>query len=687
MPYLGGTATGILWCASHPLLDKVLSSILLLNMGIFFIPSLNHRYSLRWLPGVIVHLSLFIAAFLWSGSRPTKHSQGHFINFTDGGTSSLYLRLNSIPQQSEKTVSVNARVLAVLKTHDTLIPTKGNLRLVFQKDSLAMGLHYGDLLWLNVRINPVRGPENPSVFNFRRYLSQQDIYHQGSVQNDRINIAGQGGSLIIREANRIREYLGKRLSAYGLAGDELALASAILLGSREDMDQELRQSYADAGVTHILSVSGLHVGVVYLALNFLFFFAARLPAIKKVQPVVILAGIWGYAFLTGLSPSVLRASFMFSMMLIGSGFRRTGNIFNSLAATALILMIIDPFIISRVGFQLSFMAVLGIACFEKKFNSLWKPRHWWADKLWQLVTVSLSAQLGTLPLSLYYFQSFPVYFLPANLVIIPVSSLVIYFGASFYAADQLSLFPALVAGILNIIIKTMNQAAGFFQSLPYSAIRPIYLSEMSMFLLLLMLTALFAAWRHQSFKRHFLLLASACLLMSSLLVRQTKVSHQACLVVYKARGHPTADLVSGRKVIWLCDSSARTGTAPDKFTFGPFRADRGIRSVEPSDLMTSSMSAANREVPLIRFRGRSLFIAGKDWSPRSFSSRISVEYLWVTERVGTSPIDFMKTIRPGTVILDGALPWQEVVRWKTACDSIKSPCHSVRDSGAFVVSW
>lgn len=685
LPFTAGIAIG----------KGSLSSILipLLLAGVFFLSiyilrphgKLQDSYRHRWIPGCLILLLLFLAGAEWASLRPTGSSPQHFRNFLTEKEHIILARLVTKPEVKDKSARANARVLAVISSGDSLILTEGKIRLNLAVDSLAPSIEYGDILWLSVRITATTSPENPSGFDYRKFLGRQDIYHQGWVKQGEWQKAGKGGNLLVKKAMRLRDHLESRLVFHGIKGDELGLASAILLGSGSALDQDLRQQYSDAGVTHILSVSGLHVGVVYLALNFILSFFTRNLFFRRLRPLVILAGIWGYAFLTGLSPSVLRAAFMLSMIIIGSGFRRTGNIFNSLACTAFILMIIDPAILSRAGFQLSFMAVIGIASFEPAIEGAWSPRNLLLDKAWQLVAVSIAAQLGTLPLSLYYFHSFPLYFLPANLVIIPVSSIVIYLGATLFLADQAGFFPGIIAWIFNQSLFIMNSAVGLFHSLPCSAIRPVFLSIPGMILLFTLLAVLAVTWKRRPALKVIAVIAIALAFSSLAILRLTRNSAQSFLVIYKSRNLPVADLISGRRCFCFADSAALATAGISRYTFGPFREDRGIREIRHHGAARPGNVRGDRAFLLrIRFHGKSMVILDRPLEKLSGDPGPPPDYLWVTVKAIKDKEGFLNRLNPGQVILDGTLPWKEENAWKALCLVRKTPLHSIREEGAFV---
>jgi competence protein ComEC len=672
---------------------------------LFVTPGVNNSFRHRWLWGALINMAFLAIGSGLATERRTFDDAGHFSQENVMAEGIYYGLAETRPDEDRPLWSFRVKVLGAITDEAGYTRTAGRIWLNVRRDTVSPVPGYGDLLIFVTRPEPAREPDNPFLFDQKRYLLNQDVGYIGWVEAGAWRKTGLGGNPLIRKAVDINSMLGEKLRIYGITGDELGLASAILLGTREGLDRDLMQSYSAAGLIHILSVSGLHVGVIYLALNFLFFFTRRFPGWKGFKAPAILAGIWAYAFITGLSPSVMRASFMFSIMLIGAGLRRANNIFNSLAAAAFLLMVLDPLIITRAGFQLSFMAVLGIACFERRLRDLWKPKAWLPEKIWPLATVSLAAQLGTLPLSLYYFQSFPVYFLPANLVVIPLSSLVIYLGVGLYAADQLRLFPELVAEMFQHALKAMNGCVRFFESLPGSVIRPVWIDDLTLALMLLALVSLFMAWGRANARNIMALLLICTLLAGATALRQARVSVQRKLVVYKVRDHTMIDLVSGRYCLCLFDTSFTDILEKERYISAPNRVAMGIRRQEhlpvavgrlpsaPDQSGSQLTNAKGRQLAdghglfFFPFAGRTFCIAPGSVSLPASSPAVSVDYAVIGGGLRASPKVFLQTVHAGCVVLEPDVARWRAEEWKKVCSASGLRLHDIREKGAFTESW
>jgi competence protein ComEC len=379
----------------------------------------------RWVFGAIIHALLFVAGY--------HHAQNHYQvvrpdHFSHWHEQDGVLLLRVTEPVSEKANSYQVigkveRIIAGSARHKV----RGKLMVYLQKDSLASSVRYGDLLLLENQFQEVRPPQNPGEFNYRGFLARSNIYHQTYRRSGQWHPTGENrGNRVVASALQMREAALHNLEANHLSGREFAVVSALLLGFREYLDEDLQREFAGAGAMHILCVSGLHVGIIFLVLKTIFGFLARVRYGIFLRTFLIIALIWFYAAITGFSPSVMRASTMFSFVALGQSFRRSTNIYNTLAGSALVLVLIDPYIISRIGFQLSYLAVISIVTLQPWLYKKLYFKNYLLDKAWAIITVSIAAQLATGPLALFYFNQFPNYFLLTNLVVIPLASFIIY---------------------------------------------------------------------------------------------------------------------------------------------------------------------------------------------------------------------------------------------------------------------
>lgn len=400
----------------------------------------------------------------------SNHLYPDNINVKKGNNQFFVARIVDEPQSSAKSVKVEAEIAS------TDLGSFGRVLLYFAKDSVSQSFRYGDELVIKSNLQPVENLGNPNEFNYKRYLRFNGINFRGYVKASDCQMLSSNNFSIRGWFFEVRADLIEKLKEAKLTGNELAVASALILGYRTDLDKELMSAYAGAGATHVLAVSGLHVGIVYIILNTVLKFMDRRRGLKIAKTILLIFILFGYAALTGLSASVFRAATMFSFVAIGQAIKRDTNIFNTLAASAFCLIAYEPMIVMQVGFQLSYAAVLGIVIIQPRLFKLLTFDNRFLDWAWSITCVSIAAQIATFPLGLLYFHQFPNLFLVSNLVVIPAAAGILYLGFSLFLFSFWK--PALLyfGFLLDSLISIINQIVMRIESIPYSVLTGIDIS-------------------------------------------------------------------------------------------------------------------------------------------------------------------------------------------------------------------
>ncbi|NNE54598.1 MAG: ComEC/Rec2 family competence protein, partial [Flavobacteriales bacterium] len=284
----------------------------------------------------------------------------------------------------------------------------------------------------------------------------------------------------------------------------IGVVAALTLGDKSQLDKDTRNAFAMAGAMHVLAVSGLHVGILFMVIQKLLKPLSRLKNGSWFKTVILIATLWFYATLTGLSPSVLRTSTMFTFIALASHGGRQSNIYNTLAASAFLLLAIDPHLLFNVGFQLSYCAVIGIIWLQPVIYRVWFIKHKVGNWLWQLTSVSLAAQIATFPLGIFYFEQFPNLFLLTNILVIPAATALLICGLGFYASCWIPEVNQLVAWVVDKIAAGMNGGVCWVESIPFSSTQDLYISLGQMALIYAVIISLFLWFEHKKsacFKR------------------------------------------------------------------------------------------------------------------------------------------------------------------------------------------
>jgi competence protein ComEC len=344
---------------------------------------------------------------------------------------------------------------------------------LYADSNILSDISYGKVYLIPARFAPVPEPLNPGEFDSKSWMANQHIYHQSFLSaTELIPLPGRRGSPIISYAITLRK---KQVDLYRrlIADDEaFSVAATLILGYRADLNPETMAAYSKTGTIHALSVSGIHVAMIYLILEYALGWMNRQSALKWIKVMIILTLIWFYTLVSGCSASVLRSAIMLTMLILSKSLYKNAGGYHILALSAFSLLFIDPKLLWDAGFQLSYLAVTGLIYLQPRIYMLISFRYWPLHQAWSIVSVSLAAQLFTWPLSIYYFHQFPVYFLLSNLFIaLPVAVLM-------YAGLIILLFRLYwLAKPFEWLITFMNNGLTQIAALPYSTVGQIWMTK------------------------------------------------------------------------------------------------------------------------------------------------------------------------------------------------------------------
>jgi len=452
------------------------------------------------------------------------------------------------PQQRKGTIRSNVLVVKGYSNNSSK-KASGKLMLTILQDSLnPMQVEYGSELIVKAKIDEIRPPHHPAEFNYKTWLATKNIYHQAFLKQREVAVLNRSkGNPVIAFALKLRSEQIAYYQQVFKTKNACAFASTLILGYKSDLGQDIIDIYAKTGTIHVLSVSGMHVGIVYLVFNLILRFMDRRRWTRAIKTTLILLFIWFYALLTGLSPSVLRSAIMISVFIAAKSFSRNSNKYNITAFAAFSLLLYDPFLIWDVGFQLSFLAVLGLIWLQPKIEDWWKTENKWLSKIWSAVAMSLAAQLITYPLSVYYFHQFPVYFLISNLFIMLPAALLMYTGLLILIFRLSILVP-----VFERLIDFTNKGLAAVNEIPGSQLSAIWISKTELVILYLMVfTFVFSA---AYYNKRLLLLAFAFLLcFQSMLAYDQMISlRQRKTVSFHTSKNLIKGFFTGQKAVLIC---------------------------------------------------------------------------------------------------------------------------------------
>ena len=545
IPFITGIITGQ---SLNSQLPAWIPTILLFSacVGLILVQRflLNFRYSL--LRGFLVLFSFFISGLQFATINPEARQS----NMPEFDKPAVFLiRISECPVIKR---GFSCTVAEMVSLFDSGKWEPGHWKLYIR---IFGGNEWGELSYGNYYLLKGR-PErlvfftNNHSFNFRKYLSGKGISYELSCRAcNCIQICGEHAKGIPFLAFRARDKLLHILKVNGLSGQEYSVAAALLLGYVSEIDNHLKSAYAASGTMHILSVSGMHVGIIFLFLETLLSFLEKPKHGRYLKSFLQILFIWAYAAITGFSPAVLRAAACLSFLIAGKTMKRKPGMLNVISASVFFLLLSDPLILRDIGFQLSYLAVTGIVIFYKPIYDLYVTHRWLPDKVWGFVAVSIAAQVSTFPLSLYYFHRFPNYFILSNLIIVPLSNGIILMGVLTLGLSPLPILGRLAMSALNLLLSLLNKSVLWIASLPGSLSSGFYPGITTTCLLYMLIFSIFAFLTMKQTK--FMLISLSCLILLGItnLTEKQILSRQRKLAIHQGREGYVIRFDRGRKEI------------------------------------------------------------------------------------------------------------------------------------------
>ena len=360
----------------------------------------------------------------------------------------------------------NRQVIVALQPTETA-NYRGKL-VLYLRDTLRENA-LGQAILFHSKLSAIVPAQNPYQFDYKRYMEHQGIYWQGYPTCYEIKDAPSFSPFI--KAKQLQGYLAATLSHYPFSKETMGVLKALVLGVRSDITPELYQQYINAGAVHILAISGLHIGIITYLLTL--FISLVVPAHRKgVKIALLLVSLLTYAAITGFSASVLRAVVMFGGYSIAYLAESRRARYDSLLLSAFILLLCKPTFLFEVGFQLSYMAVLSIALFLP-LGDKYRFENRFLNFFWDIIKVSIAAQIGVLPLSLYYFHQFAGLFLVTNVLILPLLGIILSVGIGVVLLASIQLLPYWLLVCYEKTLSLMNHIIGYIASVEQLVIRDV----------------------------------------------------------------------------------------------------------------------------------------------------------------------------------------------------------------------
>mgnify|MGYP000427532112 CR=1 FL=1 len=434
----------------------------------------------RWTKRAYALITLALIVMLGFSRQSKRHDQKSDLPIFTESTASL-VRVVSSAEQKANSTAYDVRILWVFK--DSLWRDVNHKSLLYVGlDSMKEEFRYGDMLYIQGAWSEIQEPLNPNSFDFRKYMARKGVFLSQFQYPSRIHRIDSGYvHPVIARVHEFRAFFEQTLRDHGFEGDEYGVAKAVITGDKTHVTSDLLEKYSASGSMHVLAVSGLHVGIIYLIFFYLFKPLTHVRHGTIIRLVLLVLLLWFYALFTGMSASVVRASTMFTAVAFAQSVKRITNIYNTIALSALVLLLLKPGLLFEVGFQLSYSAVIGIVSFQPIFSSWWTPKSKVVKWLYDLICVSIAAQLATFPIALGVFNQFPNLFLLSNLWVIPMITIVLYIGVTLIILHTLLPIPSFLFDLWRWIIEWMNRGVDWIEAIPFSSTDSLWISKPEIF--------------------------------------------------------------------------------------------------------------------------------------------------------------------------------------------------------------
>ncbi|MEX2349742.1 MAG: ComEC/Rec2 family competence protein [Flavobacteriaceae bacterium] len=614
--------------------------------------------------GIVAYLILFVmGAWVYHIHQPIHH-ENHYTNYYNPRQDAFFqLRIKETLKPDLYNQKHVAEIIAI---NETVV--SGDILLLIRNNSIPAELQIDDVLLIKTNKQELPKPKNPHQFDYASYLNRQGIYHQIQINPFEIIHKTKGTASLKGAANKVRSYINEKLIENNFNQETLSLINALLLGQRQQLSKDIYNDFAAAGAVHILAVSGLHVGIIMLILQFVLKPLERLRNGKRIKIIGVVLCLWVFAVIAGLSPSVLRAVTMFSFLAYAMESKRETSSFNTLLASAFLLLAIDPNLIFHIGFQMSYMAVFAIVWICPMIQKYYHPKTIIDRKIWETLTVTFAAQLGVAVLSIYYFHHFPGLFFITNVVILPFLGLILGGGILVIALASINILPSFLHQAYSSLLEKLIAFIGWVAKQDRYYFDEISLNTLQVIGLYFFLVALILAFQKLKFAHVFALFISIICLQGIYFWNKSQTASQELLVFHKSR-HTVIGYKNARNLN-LYSNSLQDEFRNEGFIKN-YKVGAHIKDVNLEKLP-----------PYFEFDKKRIFVTD---STGVFPKNGKVDVLIISESPKFHLDRVLDSLKPSLIIADGNNYTSYVKRWRETCTKRKLPFHHTGTEGAYII--
>lgn len=619
--------------------------------------------------GIAMLFGFFSLGMLTEITHQELHFQHHYSNDIDDfdKTKTIQIKIRQVLRSS----TYYDKYIGILQYCDSS-KVSGKLLLNIKKDSSSTKLQVDDILVTKTKMVPINTSLNPSTFNYKNYLAKQYIFHQIYLDSLTFSVTKNTSQSIYGKAAQLRNHIKVALQKYNFTKDEFAIIDALFLGQRQELSETIRTQYTKAGAIHILAISGLHIGILLWMLNVILKPLERFHYGNGIKLMLIVSILWCFAIVAGLSASVVRAVTMFSILTIGMHLKRQTYTLHILTVSLFLIVLCKPHFIFDVGFQLSYIAVFAIVWWQPLVLKLWNPKNWFIKYFWSLVSVSLCAQLGVLPLSLYYFHQFPSLFIISNLTIIPILGILLGLGVLILCFSVFISIPEICIIIFKKLLWYMNFCIAWVASKEDFVFTEVSLSGYEMLSLYTLFVTLGLYIQYK--KKYFLktIVFSCIVVQGCFFFTKYRIANQHELTVFHlTKQSMITEVFQGQQMIYNTTDSLSS------------YQNKLLQQQRISNNVSTSITKKMQNAYTLEDKNFLIVDSlGIYKIPNYPSAYILLQY---SPKINLNRLIAMH--QPKVIIADGSNYKSYEKRWKETCIKQKIPFHNTREKGAFVIRF
>ncbi len=585
-------------------------------------------------------------------------------------------------KETPRTICCEAEIQEWVQHNKKTIRDRLKVILYFKPDSTSRSLTKDDFILFKPDLVSIGNFKNPESFDYASYMKHKGIqYSQYLNSNEWKYLGHKKNNSIKSTALEIQESICKKLQNNNFSETSYAILVALLLGNTDYITPEIRSEFSTSGLSHILAVSGLHTGIIW---SLLYVLLSPLVWIKlsRLRPILILVFLWIYAFISGLSPSTVRATIMISFILFGQILDRKGTSLNNLFAAAFFMLLYNPYYLFNISFQLSFIAVFSILYIYPVLYHTIAPSSKWSSYITSIFCVSAAAQIGTLPLVIYYFHELPLFSLLTNLIIVPFLPIILGVGILVLITDYLQIS-------VNFLIEGLDQSLIYIEhltraiaSLSYSSIRNIWIEPHYLLFLFIVIFTFFWSFRtRRSDILIFTLLFTVLFITADIFYKDQPIRN--AWIVYHDNHHTTINFIdNGNNYIFYPNPDKQDSTIEKKAY--NFWIKNGI---EDLNIVNDNCNVQELYIrlPFIRFKGSTILLLNSEyWKDKKSTYLFPIDYAIISQGFSGKLSDISEIFNIRTIILCADLNYFKQQALQKESDRLGIPYYSIRNSGAWM---